>query len=170
MATAENAITAIPTPRLSTSTADTSRRVASKTMIPAPTRISIPSIVAARFSTFSWPYGWSSSGGTSARRTETSATTDASRSIDEWIASVRIAIDPVIAPAASFSAIRIEFETTESIAAPALVRIIAAAPRASARARAARPRWLIACFSAGLNSAIVLGSAGPVSTGTNAGS
>ena len=33
----------------------TSRWVASKTMIPAPTRISIPSIVAARLSTFSWP-------------------------------------------------------------------------------------------------------------------
>ena len=33
----------------------TSRRVASKTMIPAPTRISMPSIAAARFSTFSCP-------------------------------------------------------------------------------------------------------------------
>ena len=33
----------------------TSRRVASKMMIPAPTRISIPSIAAARFSIFSCP-------------------------------------------------------------------------------------------------------------------
>ena len=33
----------------------TRRRVASKMMIAAPTRISIPSIAAARFSTFSWP-------------------------------------------------------------------------------------------------------------------
>ena len=55
LATAENAITAIPTPRSSTSEPITSRRVASKMMIPAPTRISIPSIAAARFSSFSWP-------------------------------------------------------------------------------------------------------------------
>jgi hypothetical protein len=55
LATIENAMTAMPTPRLSTSEPVASRRVASKMMIPAPTRISIPSIVAARFSTFSCP-------------------------------------------------------------------------------------------------------------------
>ena len=40
-----------------------------------------------------------------------------------------IAIEPVIAPAASLSAIRIEFEAIESPAAPLLVRITAALPR-----------------------------------------
>ena len=55
LATAAIAITAMPIPRSSTSEPFTSRRVASKMMIPAPTRISIPSIAAARFSTFSWP-------------------------------------------------------------------------------------------------------------------
>ncbi len=52
-ASAENPITAIPMPRCETSAPTTSRRVAAKTMIPAPTRISIPSIAAAKFSTFS---------------------------------------------------------------------------------------------------------------------
>ena len=55
LATAEKAITAIPTPRSSISEPMTRRRVASKMMIPAPTRISIPSIAAARFSSFSCP-------------------------------------------------------------------------------------------------------------------
>src|SRR5436190_1434179 len=50
--------------------------------------------------------------------------TDATRSIEEWAASVRIAIEPVIAPAAIFAAIRSEFEATETQAAPALVLII----------------------------------------------
>ena len=42
--------------------------------------------------------------------------------------------------------------------------------RTSASLRAARPRWLIACFSSGSSSAIVRSSSGPVSAGTNAGS
>src|SRR5919106_1883431 len=92
---------------------------------PAPTRISIPSIAAARFSTFWCPYGWSASAGSSAFRTEASAITDAIRSISEWIASVRIAIDPVIAAAATLIAISRELEATERLAAPDLVRIIA---------------------------------------------
>ena len=48
-------MTAMPMPRSSTSEPIASRLVASKMMIPAPTRISMPSIAAARFSTFSWP-------------------------------------------------------------------------------------------------------------------
>ena len=40
----------------------------------------------------------------------------------EWIASVMIAIEPVIAPAASLSAIRIALDAIESPAAPAFVR------------------------------------------------
>ncbi len=43
-------------------------------------------------------------------------------------------------------------------------------PRRAAIARAARPRWLIACFSESESSAIVRSSSGPVSSGTNAGS
>src|SRR3954470_24354770 len=77
----------------------------------APTRMSIPSIAAARFSAFSCPYWCSRSGGSSAWRTATNAITDATRSIPEWAASVRIAIDPVMAPAAILSAMRIAFET-----------------------------------------------------------
>ena len=38
---------------------------------------------------------------------------------------MRIAIEPVIAPAASLSAIRVALEAIESAAAPLLVRIIA---------------------------------------------
>ena len=104
-------------------------------MIAAPTTISIPSIAAARFSTFSWPYGCSGSGGSSALRTETSAITEARRSTEEWAASVMIAIEPVIAPAAILRAISSKLEATERVAAPDLVRIIVRAP-ASARAHA----------------------------------
>ena len=50
--------------------------------------------------------------------------TEATRSISEWIASVISAIEPVIAPAASFSAISSEFDAIERPAAPVLVRII----------------------------------------------
>ena len=39
----------------------------------------------------------------------------------EWTASVTIAIEPVIAPATTFSTIRIVFETTDSRAAPNFV-------------------------------------------------
>ena len=39
----------------------------------------------------------------------------------EWTASVMIAIEPVIAPATTFSAIRTELETTDSRAAPNFV-------------------------------------------------
>ena len=55
LATAEKAITAMPTPSDCTSGGSTSRRADSNTMMPAPTRISIPSIPAATFSTFAWP-------------------------------------------------------------------------------------------------------------------
>ena len=55
LATAEKPMTAMPTPRSSISTPVARRRVASKMMTPAPMRISMPSIAAARFSTFSWP-------------------------------------------------------------------------------------------------------------------
>ena len=109
-------------------------------------------------------------------RTETKATTEATRSISEWTASVRIAIEPVIAPAASLIAIRSELEAIESAAAPLLVRIIAAPepPRrrsgAAASSLAARPRWLISFFSAWLSSDIVRWSSSPVSSGTKAGS
>src|SRR5215207_8446962 len=84
--------------------------------------ISIPSIVAATFSTFSWPYGCSTSAGSSALRTEMKAITDAIRSIAEWSASLRIATDPVIAAAASFRAIRTELEAIETAAAPGFVK------------------------------------------------
>ena len=47
----------------------------------------------------------------------------------EWIASVMIAIEPVIAPATSLSAISSELEAIESPAAPLLVRITSPAPR-----------------------------------------
>src|SRR5689334_8418364 len=108
-------------------------------MIPAPTRISIPSIVAARLSTFSWPYGCSASAGSPALRTDTKATTEAIRSIREWTASVMIAIDPVIAPAAILIAIRVEFDVIDRAAAPLLVRIMAARrPPGDARQAAAR--------------------------------
>ncbi len=56
------------------------------------------------------------------------AITEATRSISEWIASVRIAIEPVIAPAASLSAISSALETIESAAAPLLVRITVRSP------------------------------------------
>ena len=53
-------------------------------------------------------------------RTETYATIDAMRSTAECIASVMIATDPVIAPAASFSAMRIVFDAIDSTAARVL--------------------------------------------------
>ena len=95
---------------------------------------------------------------------------EATRSIAECAASVTIAIEPVIAPATSLAAISSEFEATETHAAPALVPLIAPAPARHGSARAARPRWLIACLPAGSSSAIVRVSPGPVSSGTNAGS
>ena len=102
------------------------------------------------------------------------AMTEATRSISEWIASVMIAIEPVIAPAASLSAIRIELEAIESAGGAAFGADHGAAsgsrPRWRASIRAALPRWLIACFSSGLSSAIVRWSPGPVSSGTKAGS
>ena len=99
--------------------------------------------------------------------------TEATRSISEWIASVMIAIEPVIAPAASLSAIRIALEAIESAAAPLLLGHGAASasrPRWRASIRAALPRWLIACFSSGLSSENVRWSLWPVSSGTKAGS
>jgi hypothetical protein len=90
-------------------------------MMPAPTRIRIPSIPAATFSTLAWP-------GSSALRTEKNAITEASRSMLECTASVMIAIEPVIAPAASFSAIRIALERIDRPAARVLLGLWAAGP------------------------------------------
>src|SRR5437763_15358638 len=90
-------------------------------MIAAPTRMSTPSSAAVRFSTFSWPYGWLGSGGSSALRTEKYATTDASRSIAECTASVRIAIEPVTAPATIFSTISVALDAIDSPAARVFV-------------------------------------------------
>ena len=86
-------------------------------MIPAPTRIRTPSSAEARFSTFSCPYMWLSSAGSSALRIEKKATNDASRSMLEWTASVTIAIEPVAAPATSFRTMSTVFEATEIRAA-----------------------------------------------------
>ena len=54
--TADTPITAMPTPMCSISLPAESRWTDSYTITPAPTRISIPSIAAARFSTFACPY------------------------------------------------------------------------------------------------------------------
>ena len=54
----------------------------------------------------------------------------------EWTASVMIAIEPVIAPAATFSTIRTEFDTTDSRAAPNLVD-----PSTAAGAISGARRW-----------------------------
>ena len=116
----------------------------------------------------------------------------------ECTASVMIAIDPVIAPATTFSVIRIVFETIDRRAAPNFVEPLTASgaisgvfstrplrPPSPARragcaghnpggshsmsARTARPRWLISSFSSGDSSAIVRSS--PLrSAGTNTGS
>ena len=83
---------------------------------------------------------------------------------------MRIAIEPVIAPAAILSAISSVLEATERVAAPRLGADHDPPSSQSGEPRAARPRWLIACFSSGLSSAIVRESPGPVSSGTNAGS
>ena len=45
----------MPKPSESTSGVSTSRLTPSKMIMPAPTRISIPSMAAARFSIFAWP-------------------------------------------------------------------------------------------------------------------
>ena len=55
LASTENAITPMPMPSECTSAPLDSRRTDSKTMTPAPTRMSIASIAAARFSNLSWP-------------------------------------------------------------------------------------------------------------------
>ena len=111
----------------------------------------------------------------------------------EWTASVMIAIEPVIAPATTFSAIRIVFGDDRQPCRAELRRPLdgrrgdqrrdavtrclprrgavahGASSRAALSARAARPRWLIASFSAGASSAIV--RSGPLrSSGTKAGS
>src|SRR5436190_16413237 len=81
---------------------------------------------AERLSSFSCPYGCSTSAGWSARLTETKAITDAIRSTIEWIASLRIATDPVIAAAASFIAISVELEAIETAAAAGFVNRVSA--------------------------------------------
>ena len=90
---------------------------------------------------------------------------EATRSTAEWIASVMIATEPVIAPATSLSTIRTALEAIEiSAARVRWPRIIAGSHSASARA--ARPRCEIASFSASASSAIVR----PSPSGTNSGS
>src|SRR5438067_5067412 len=76
---------------------------------------------AERLSSFSCPYGCSTSAGWSARLTETKAITEAIRSTIEWSASLRIATDPVIAAAASFMAISVELDAIETAAAAGLL-------------------------------------------------
>ncbi len=61
---------------------------------------------------------------------------DATRSIAEWIASVMIAIEPVIAPATSLRQISSRFETIETAAARSLRGDCAAGPTARAGAAA----------------------------------
>jgi hypothetical protein len=68
--TAEIAITAMPKPMFSISPPLARRREASYTITPAPTRISMPSIAAARFSALAWPYWCSASAGSSALRSD----------------------------------------------------------------------------------------------------
>ena len=142
LATAENAITAMPTPRCSISDADDQ----------AAGRLEDddPGADAGSACPRSPPPGSRASRGRRGARDRRarrpcvprrSAITEASRSIAEWIASVMIAIEPVIAPAASLSAIRIELETIESAAAPDLVRITSRSRRCGrARSRRERPR------------------------------
>ena len=96
-----------------------SRRTDSNTITAAPSRMSTPSRAEARFSTFSCPYMWVSSAGSSALRTEKKATTDASRSMLEWTASVRIATEPVAAPATIFNTISDPLDATDRRAARA---------------------------------------------------
>src|SRR3954447_20373499 len=100
---------------------------------------------AARLSTFSWPYGCSTSAGSSARRTEMNAITDAIRSIIEWSASDRIATEPVIAAAASFSAISAELEAIETAAALGFVIRLAAGVPAGLTTTPARQGGPRAC-------------------------
>ena len=92
----------------------------------------------------------------------------------ECIASVMIATEPVTTPATTLSRISAELETIETAAArdfarPAPAARVARRARSAgshaSSARAARPRWLIASFSAGASSAIVRPS-GP-SSGRN---
>ena len=79
-----------------------------------------------------------------------------------------------MAPAIALSRMSAEFEATESAAAPALdgSPLIGSRARVSRRwlssARAARPRWLMASFSAGVSSAMVRPSSR--SSGTKIGS
>jgi hypothetical protein len=53
--TIDTATTTMPNPRCETSEPTTRWRIASNAITPEPTRIRTPSIMAARFSIFSWP-------------------------------------------------------------------------------------------------------------------
>src|SRR3954451_5320016 len=98
----------------------------------------MPSIAAARFSIFAWPYGCDASAGSAALRSEKNAITDASRSIDECAASVRIATEPVMTPATILSAIRMEFEPIEIAAARVLRRSFVTSATPATRGTRAR--------------------------------
>jgi hypothetical protein len=124
----ENASTAMPMPRRCTPVPSIRWRTASKAMTTLPTRISTPSMAAAMSSIFSWPYGCDSSAGTSAARTEKSATIEAMRSVAECSASVRSATEPVMVPAIALSRMSAEFEATESAAAPVFDGVLTRAP------------------------------------------
>ena len=92
----------------------------------------------------------------------------------ECSASVSSATEPVTAPAIALSRMSAELEATDSAAAPVLDGSLLIGSRARPRAggsrsaRAARPRWLMASFSAGVSSAIVRPSSR--SSGTKIGS
>src|SRR3954454_21978263 len=96
---------------------------------------------AARFSSEACPYGCEASAGSAALRSEKKAINDASRSIDECAASVRIATEPVTTPATILSAISREFDAIESAAARVLRRsFVTFAPPAIHGTRGRRAR------------------------------
>src|SRR4051794_5334792 len=98
-------------------------------------------MAAARFSILAWPYGCEASAGSAALRSEKNAMNDASRSIDECAASVRIATEPVTTPAATLSAINRVFDAIESAAARVFARsLVTAASPASRGTHALRGR------------------------------
>ena len=82
----------------------------------AATKIRSASMAPERFSYFPWPKGWRMSAGLAEVRTDRKAMTAATRSMPEWMASERMAMDPVNNPTASFMMMRTVLEVTESSA------------------------------------------------------
>jgi len=131
--------TAMPSPIARSSVWLTRWRIASNAIAAEPTRIRIASIAADRFSIFSCPYRWLSSAGASALRTETNATIEATRSMLECTASVRIATEPVTDPAITFSKISAEFEMIDSAAVRSFLPGMAAFEELTGSATPAAP-------------------------------